>query len=288
VKVERIPYESNAKKHPHTGHREDIEERHESFGLVNVSRLFYGSGTNNMFGSHLDNHPTTFRFSVKRAIRQHTDLAYDRYHADSDAECPEVVEFEMTATQFIDALTSLNMGEGVPCTLRRVMGTAMEPVPVEHKSERQLIRERFEKEMQDIAKSVQPLTSSIDEILAKKTIGKCDREEIASLVKRIIMTLDDHAPFAMKQFNESTTRMEVAGKAEVEAYADSVIRAAGLEALQAIKEARDPDFSSIADMPSQSMDAPPGATGIRMIDGDVVWIDADGEEISHHTAEDDP
>lgn len=229
--VERIPFSSRAE----TGSMGGTRERHESFGLVGVSRISH-AGRNRMFGTHLDQHPTTFRFTVKRAVRYHSQLAYDSYFHDHEAAPVELVEFEMTATQFVELLTSLNVGEGVPCTLRYVMGTRMEDVPEEHKSEHEVIRNTFKRDMLNVAKSAKPATDQIDAILDKKTIGKGDRDEIRGLVRSIVKQFDDHAPFVMRQFTEATTRMETAGKAEVEAYAQQVIRAAGLEYLRQLKD----------------------------------------------------
>lgn len=227
--TERIPYSFTSQVS--VGDREEIVERHESFGLISFSRLSH-SGHNRMFGSHLDDHPTTYQLTVRRAQRVHSDLAYDRFRSDHDAERIELITLELTATQFVDLLTSLNMGEGIPCTLRQVMGTTMEDVPVEHQTERILIRNQFGKAMRDIVGSTRPFTDKIKSILGKATIGKGDRKEILTLLDRVLKIFGDSAPFALSQFNESADRMEKAGKAEVEAYAHQVIVAAGLEHLR--------------------------------------------------------
>lgn len=190
-----------------------------------------------MFGSHLDHHPTVFRFTVRRAQRVHSDLAYDRYCPDSEAEQTHLMEFDLSATQFVELMTSLNMGEGIPCTLTRVIGTQMDPVPDDHATEAVMIAQKFGDEMRDVAASVKPLTDSINEVLGKKgTINKSDRQTIADAVFHIVKRFGDHAPFVMKQFNESTDRMRLGARTEVEAYATSVILAAGIEHLRQLKE----------------------------------------------------
>ncbi len=226
--VERIPYTSAARA-------DGVEERHESFGLVGVSRISC-SGRNAMFGSHLQDHPTVFRFTVQRARRLHTDLAYDRFHGDGECEQQHLLEFDLTATQFVELMTSLNVGEGIPCTLRYVQGERMEDVPLEHETEAQMIAKRFAEEMGDVAGSVKPLTDKIGALMGAPTVGKRAREEVLSLVGRIVRKFDDHAPFVMRQFLDSTTKLITAGKAEVEAYATSVIMAAGMEHLRQLRE----------------------------------------------------
>jgi len=234
---EHIPYTRTEESSHGSGHRTEMRERHESFGLVGVSRITVGGGARcNMFGSHLDHHPTLFRFTVKRAVRLHTELAYDRFHSDGEAERTQLLEFDLTATQFVELMTSLNVGEGIPCTLRYVLGEQMEDVPGEHETEAQNIARKFAAEMKDVAGSVKPLTDQVAAIMAKPTIGKGDRSAVVSLVGQIVRQFDDHAPFVMKQFVESTGRLVTAGKAEVEAYATSVIMAAGIEHLRQLRE----------------------------------------------------
>jgi hypothetical protein len=235
--TEHIPYTRTEETSHGRGHRTEMRERHESFGLVGVNRITVGGGArSNMFGSHLDHHPTLFRFRVQRAVRVHTDLAYDRFHSDGEADRTQLLEFDLTATQFVELMTSLNVGEGIPCTLRYVLGEQMEDVPGEHETEAQNIARKFAAEMKDIAGSVKPLTGRIATIMAKPTIGKRDREDVVSLVGQIVRQFDDHAPFVMNQFVESTGRLVTAGKAEVEAYAMSVVMAAGIEHLRQLRE----------------------------------------------------
>jgi hypothetical protein len=224
--TERIPYTKTNRS------EEETVERHESFGLVRIARNQCGGSKHRLFGSHLDSHSSTFTLTVERSARYHSELAYDRFHADHDAKTTEIVEIEMNSAQFVELMTSLNMGAGIPCTLRRVSGVRMENVPDEHRTEAQLIAENFSRDMKDVAASVKPLTTKIATLMGKASLGKSDRQEVLSLVGMIVRKFDDHAPFVMKQFIASTRSMITSGKAEVEAYANSVIYAAGLEHLR--------------------------------------------------------
>lgn len=232
--VERIPFTRTEREG--AGGGLEYRERHESFALVGVNRVSIGGGGRvGMFGSHLDSHPTVFRFKLQRAVRVHTNLAYDRFYGDHEAETQNLVEFELTPTQFVELMTSLNMGEGVPCTLRYVDGQRMEDVPDEHETEAQTIVRNFSADMQDIAGSVRPHADRIAEIMAKPSIGKRDRDEVNDLVEKMLRKLSDRTPWILKMFVESTGRLITDGKAQVEAYATSVIMSAGLEAIHKIR-----------------------------------------------------
>lgn len=226
---ERIPYTSRTEKCPGGPTFTQQVERHESFGLVGVNRIS-STGTR-MFGSHLDQHGVMFRFTLLRAKRVHTDLIRDRIYEDYEAECPRLVEFELTAAQFVELMTSLNVGQGVPCTLVSVAGVEMEEVPEAVKSEAEMIHEKFTEDMRDVATTLRPMTDEIEEVLSAKSITKAGREKIRNSVFHIVKKISDSAPYAMRSFTESAGRRLAQGKAELDAIANTALMRAGLKAL---------------------------------------------------------
>ena len=84
-------------------------EKDKSWGMVGFYRN-YGSGRE-LFGSDVTNH-NTIRLTVKHAIK-HRELGRDWTMGD-DIIC----EVELSALQFAELLTNMNMGDGVPCTIR--------------------------------------------------------------------------------------------------------------------------------------------------------------------------
>jgi hypothetical protein len=213
---ERIDYKVQTKK-SYAG--DDVEEVHESFGMIRFSRV---QGSKRLFGSQIDEHPSYIMGTITRCKRIHSDLGYDRYIPEGRRD---IVEFSLSASQFAEAITNISNGFGVPCTLDVVNRVRMEPLPDEVVSERQIIVDRFNEEMADFMKSVQPKVDRINEILAKKSVNKSDRSEIGSLVSRILMVMSDHAPFMLKQFNESIEKFETSAKHEVESFMDLLMKA---------------------------------------------------------------
>lgn len=230
---EHIPFKSELL--PGVGDDTQVQESHESFGMLSFHRGSGGRGATHLFGSHVEYHPVTIRLEVKRAVRSFSkDLSYDSIYARET-----LIEVELSAAQFTDSITLMNHGDGIPCTLRYVGGVQMEDVPDDHRSEQHKIVEGFKEQMSAVRESAKPQLEKLQTILAKKAIGKKDREEIAWLFEKLTRNFSDNAAFTMSQFNEATSKLETEAKKEVEAYAQSILVGAGIEHLRG--QAPDPD-----------------------------------------------
>lgn len=239
--------ETSPESIPHTVTREpamgsgvketDMLERHESFGIVSISRQF--GGTFRLFGSQVQTHPVTYELEVHRAQRIHSNLHYDRFRKDTSQDrgygATHIVSIRLSAAQLTDMITNMNNGEGVPCTLDSVSGVRMERVPAEHINEREQIAKDFKAKMADLRNATKPYTDDIAKILGKEgTIGKGDRKKLATLIEQLVRQSTENAGFTIDQFSEAVDKMEMHARAEVESYASSVIHAAGIANLQRI------------------------------------------------------
>ena len=182
-----------------------------------------------MFGSHVEYHPVTICLEIRRAERHfNKDLSSEYIYGHGQ----RLIEVEMSAAQFTDSITLMNHGEGIPCTIRYVGGAVMEDVPHDHRSEQHLIVEGFEKKMAEVREAVGPDLEELQAVLAKKSIGKADREKIAWLFEKITRSFSDNAAFTMTRFNEATSRLTTEAKKEVESYMHGMLVRAGIEHLR--------------------------------------------------------
>jgi hypothetical protein len=210
--------------------RDDFEkeEEHESYGMVGFSRVHgCGGGTRRLlFGSHLANHHETIVMRVKTATRKH-GLSHDWHHGDQ-----ELIEIEMSPAQFAQLLTSMNFGDGVPCTIRYLVGKGMmEPVPDSYVPEQVKILENVKVELEEMVGSLDGRRARLQEILSKKSINKGDREEIVKLSSDIWNWFESHAPFAFESFEESAEKVVTAAKSQVEEFALATLVKLGMEKL---------------------------------------------------------
>jgi hypothetical protein len=199
------------------------DEKHESFGMVGFHRQ--SGGNRRLFGSHLTNHHETIVLEIKRGVRQH-GLSHDWTHGRK-----QLIEIVMSPAQFAQLLTTMNMGDGVPCTIRRLLGEQMEPVPVTHEPEQVKILKGVRRDLAGMVASLAGRRAELAAILAKKTIVKKDREKIADLTHDIFQWFESNGAFAFRSFEESAEKVVTAAKAQVEDFVLSTLIKAGMEHL---------------------------------------------------------
>jgi hypothetical protein len=217
---ERIPYKTESVKR-YSG--DEFREDHESFGLVSFHRV---SGATRLFGSHLDHHNHYITLSVMRATVSH-GLSSDHYY-----ERNTLIEVDMSAAQYAEAITTMNMGGGIPCTIRRINHIRMEDVPEDTQAEYKKIRDGFKDQISDLVDMAKNARTEAKEIVdGKSAVSKTRVRQIVAVLDRVVMELESNAPFVVKQFEESADRVVTHAKAEVESFVMHALTKVGLKAI---------------------------------------------------------
>ena len=199
--------------------------KHESFAMLGISRTTCNKGQN-LFGSSIK-HSNTISLRIYQA-KINRQLNRDYFHV---TKRTPFIEVEMSYSQFAEAITSLNQGDGVPVTLRYLNGKQMEPCPQFDK--RQEFEAEFEREMFKISKSLSKLTEHAEALLdSKKAPTKSEKETILNGIKSLRQEIESNIPFMQKSFNEQMDKTVLEAKGEVEGFVMHKIISAGLEGLQ--------------------------------------------------------
>ena len=195
---------------------------HPSFGAISVTRT-QSSGAHAMYGSSV-RHRNTIRIQIR-----HSELTRE-LSRDWCSSHGLICELEMTQNQWAEFVSSIGMGNGVPCTIRW-NGGEVEPCPSISK------QEQFEREFQnDVMTSTDAMDKAIavaTELLQKKSLTKADREELLSLLRTAKNSITDGIPFIQKQFNEQMERTSTEVKGELEAWQANRMQEIALRALAA-------------------------------------------------------
>ena len=210
---------------------DEFEREHESYGILHISRLTSSGSGIRLFGSPLATHYGTIRLTISKGKWIH-GLHHDRYYGMNK----DFIEVEMSAAQFADAITSLNLGSGTPCTIRYVQGERMADPP-DHATEAEHIRDNFEGSLDKYKEKAHTYRKKIEALTTK--LSTKARDEIRIALDVMEQQLGSNVPFVVKQFQEATTRITTAAKAEVDAFVTGIVRAAGL---QSIAEGRLPSL----------------------------------------------
>lgn len=183
---------------------------HESYGLISFSRR-QTRPPQPMFGSQVRT-GNPIAMMVKNAVVEHDGERQWFFAKDL------IIEVEMTPAQFADAITSLNIGEGVPCTIRYVRHEGeKQPPPYEgkiethHKGMKQRVHDAMEK-----AKNYQALAS---EILSKKgNLTVKERKELTEYMFHMMQEVCENLPFIASELAKVMDETKSQAKAEIEAF----------------------------------------------------------------------
>lgn len=200
---------------------ETTKEKHPSYGMIQFSRV---SGAGRLFGSPLAMHFGTIRVRIANGHRVH-DHGNDYYRADD-----QIVEVELSAAQFAEAITCMNVGDGVPCTLVWLRGIGrVEDVPRTEESEMNRTQEAFKKKFVGVVEAVKSRGRTIAELMKKDRLTKDDRAKVNELVDYVIREVAVNAPWWIEQFQEATDKVAQKAKSEIAAMFEHAIRQAGLK-----------------------------------------------------------
>ena len=196
---------------------------HESYGMIGVSRVTCRPNVN-LFGSSIK-HSNTVRLRIKKA-----EVIID-LHTDWYGGKKELIEVELSPTQYAEMLTSMNIGDGVPCTIRHINRDRMADPP--EVKQRQIFEEEFEKDVHKIKEVCKDNAKEISKILLKKgSITVVERKKIDVMVKMLLQDVNSNLPFIQRSFNESIDKTILEAKGEVEAFVTNKVLSLGIKGLE--------------------------------------------------------
>lgn len=202
----------------------DSTYEHESYVLVSASRR---QGQTHLFGSALESHQSYITLSVRKGKLIRGDSG-DHYYGSISGD---IIEVDMSAAQFADMITSMNVGTGVPGTLRRLLNERVEPPPV-IPTEAENIRGDFKARLKSFAKVVASASSRLDLILEKKSLTKSDRIEAKNILRHAVTEISDNIPFFLEMYQEATEKIRTSAKSEIEAFMQIIVSHMGIKALK--------------------------------------------------------
>lgn len=204
------------------GGRDEEKLTHPAFGQIGIFRT---SGKTHLYGSDFDHqYVITLRIHTSEL---HRHLSTDWHHGGK-----ELVEVQMSEAQFATMLTSMNMGTGSPCTIRRIGDQFMPQLP-DPRSRSEQFGEEFRESVQESVQTLDDLIADIDTLgISKK---KADELKLRLRVARERVT--GSATFVADRFEEHMEETVELAKVEVHGYAQHVLQRAGVAAIAAA----DPD-----------------------------------------------
>ncbi|MGL5059398.1 MAG: hypothetical protein ACRC62_05395 [Microcoleus sp.] len=141
----------------------------------------------------------------------------------------EYLEVAMSYSQFAEAITAMNIGDGVPCTMIRMEGAGDFP-PIELHDERSL----FDKEISDDAQKATDAIKDAIAALSEVKMSAKDREILRGKLAIAQKALTNSIPFVAEQYAEYMDGMEQKAKTEIVSYLDMTAHQYGVDAMKAL------------------------------------------------------
>lgn len=181
---------------------------HESFGMLGFNRISGGSPY--LYGSSVK-HNDKIQLVLKTG-EYDRHLNQNWYHGRKT-----LFEVEMSYTQFVELITHMNMGDGVPVTLKRVNGEIMSECPYHNPIE--VHKKEFEEHLDETYEQSKELIKELQNIFSsKKTFNNKEQEDILRKLNHLSMNIGCNQTFQLSQFEEQMEKTVAESKGEVEAF----------------------------------------------------------------------
>lgn len=198
------------------------EERlqHPSFGQISFSRI-QSTGTS-FYGSELKQ-DHYIQLNIVRSEINRT-LTQDWYFGRES-----LVKLRLSSNQFSELITTMNRGDGIPCTLEFVK----EYIPqIEHtESRKDFVHRKFEDRMKQFADTLKDKQAKAKALVNKKTLSKQDIHDINTHLNWMTQEISGNIPFFAKCFQETMDEVVIEAKQEVENAIQHKINTLGLQEL---------------------------------------------------------
>ena len=201
---------------------EDIRNRdeHETYGMLLVHRM-ESPGEAPLFGSSIPC-KTQIALTLRRGVEER-HLNHNWFLGQE-----ELFEIRMSPAQFAEAITNMNVGSGVPCTIRYIKGQGdLGPCPYRPKFDE--YGHEFSGKIANIDSNIVKALDDISAALDAKTIKKSDLREVQTLLKRVRQDLTSNLSFVQKSFDEYVAETTSDAKQEIEAFMQHRLTELGLE-----------------------------------------------------------
>jgi hypothetical protein len=226
VKTSRkVPEEAmgNVKTEPTTEQTERgaTKTSHPAFAMIGAHRSSVGGGVDS--GVYL--YGSDFKHQAVVTIRIHESEMHREVSRDWPFARGTIAEVTLSEAQWATFVSSLNCGDGVPCTLNFAADRGGVPGIAPHKP-------RIEQASGEITETLNDAVAILDDVLSElKAKGRAN--DLKTRLAKARQEIVDNLPFVAKSFDRHMEGTVEKAKSEVHGYMTGVLARAGLAHLAA-------------------------------------------------------
>lgn len=202
---------------------ERIRSKHPSYGMIAFDRITSNT-PESLFGSSIK-HTNPIRMTIRHAeVDRHINC--DWYNGRG-----RIVEIEMSQSQFADAITSFNRGDGVPCTILFTERDGNIPA-CNFVNKVDQFSEEFSDQLNGVQQKLDECIQEVNEIFQKKkTLTKAEKEKIMDVLHSARNNVGCNAKYAYHCFNEQMDKTVKEAKGEIESFMQNKIQTFAAKAI---------------------------------------------------------
>lgn len=185
--------------------KDEIIEEHPAFGVIGASRVSCSEG-DILFGSEF-RHRNFIRIRIASATKTRA-LSSDWIHSQK-----EYIEVDVSEAQWATFVCSMNVADGVPCTLRYLQGKGMPLLPDPPKA-----TETFNKEQKDTMKQAVDEINQARTLIAESGLSKVKQKEIFSLLGMAERDITSSVDYVAERFDKHMEKTVEKAKTEIYAF----------------------------------------------------------------------
>jgi len=193
-------------------------------GLVGFSRV---TGNKKLYMSNLNN----TNWITMRVYEGKDEESYGEKRTYTKSSRP-LVELDLSAAQFAELLTTMNVGSGVPCTLKSFDGKRIDQTDLqEDEKPVDVGKKYFEKSVKEFTEKITKMTSEFKAELSDMKMSKKSKDRVTRILSSVEVEVLSNMPFYVSMFEEAAKKVVTESKSEIDAFVTGGIVKAGLEAL---------------------------------------------------------
>ena len=187
--------------------------RHESFGTIKAHRIVGHSGF--MYGSDVK-----LDSFIQIEITKNSSMEYDRVLGrrtySSNKKKDSVVAIKMTPAQFAEFITTLNIGNGTPCTIEEIGGKRIDQFKEEVQGRVDYEIEKLRKSLKDQRGQFNRAKEAIKPLIDK--LPKKRQEAILSVIENVATSVCSNTPFYLDTLTEVVEEVTATAKTEIASF----------------------------------------------------------------------
>lgn len=200
----------------------DEVRQHDSYGAINLSRV--STGGIDLFGSSIKNESII-------ALRINEAEEVEMFGKVKHAKKGRLIEVYMSQNQFSELITTMNVSEGVPCTINwiREKGSIARPGRT---NRREVTESTLKDTINNLVDRLEEIQKDVESLKSKQSVSKKDKDKLAFDLMVFRNHLESNIPFVEKVFKEVMDKVVTEAKAEVDATVVHAVQSFGLEELK--------------------------------------------------------